>query len=80
MKKTNIFICLFLSLIKLLGYKKLTGSAREPNYENYFANSSGCAVFLKDDEYYIYNNEVTNFERSPCYILKIVLTLAGLKY
>gem|GEM_PF-6285865 len=45
MKKTNIFICLFLSLIKLLGYKKLTGSAREPNYENYFANSSGCAVF-----------------------------------
>lgn len=80
MKKTNIFVCLFLVLIALLGYKKSTGDAKEPDYEKYFANNRGCAVFLKDGKYYIYNNEMAKSQSSPCSTFKIVLTLAGLKY
>lgn len=77
-KSICLLTCLFFVLITLCGCKK--EDTPEQNYSKYFENNSGCAVFLKDDEYYTYNNEMANIQKSPCSTFKIVLTLAGLKY
>ncbi len=77
-KSICLLICLFFGLITLCGCKKYT--ITEQDYSKYFENNSGCAVFFKNNEYYIYNNEMANIQKSPCSTFKIVLTLAGLKY
>lgn len=77
-KSICLLICLFFGLITLCGCKKDT--ITEQDYSKYFENNSGCAVFIKDNEYYAYNDEMANIQKSPCSTFKIVLTLAGLKY
>ncbi len=77
-KSICLLICLFFGLITLCGCKK--DNTPEQSYSKYFENNSGCAVFLKDDKHYPYNDEMANIQKSPCSTFKIVLTLAGLKY
>lgn len=77
-KSIFLLICLFLGLITLRGCKN--DSTPEQNYSKYFENYEGCAVFFKDDKYYVYNGEMADIQKSPCSTFKIVLTLAGLKY
>ncbi|MDO4200444.1 MAG: penicillin-binding transpeptidase domain-containing protein [Clostridia bacterium] len=77
-KSICLLICLFFGLITLCGCKK--DNTPEQSYSKYFENNSGCAVFFKNNEYYICNNEMANIQKSPCSTFKIVLTLAGLKY
>lgn len=77
-KSICLLICLFFGLIMLCGCKK--DNTPEQSYSKYFENNSGCAVFFKDNEYYTYNYEIANIQKSPCSTFKIVLTLAGLKY
>lgn len=75
-----IFAALFLGLIMLCGCKKQLSGVSGLDLSKYFENCEGCAVFLKGSDCYVYNDEISGIQKSPCSTFKIVLTLAGLKY
>lgn len=79
-KLSVLFFVIFFGLATLCGCEKSSDRISGLDFSKNFENHIGCAVFIKDNKYYTYNDEIANVQKSPCSTFKIVLTLAGLKY
>lgn len=71
--------CFFVSIVTFFECHAVAYDIVGRDYAKYFENNGGCAVFLKDNECYVYGDESTGIRKSPCSTFKIVATLAGLK-
>ncbi len=78
----QILISLILTvyIFALTGCKTSSSNETEVDLSSFFSEKEGCAVFCKDNHFYVYKKDMINVQESPCSTFKIFLTLAGLKF